>query len=153
MRTGLTTLIRTATRQRARALRSVANPRRLIAGLTLAILALSIPAHAGDDAAFFDGIRAYRAHQYDLAADAFRRAAERGDGEAQFLLGRMYYDGNSLRVDYIQALMWFELAAENGVTVAPRYRDGLAQRMTPEQIGEAKQRAADWRGRHAWRVH
>lgn len=97
---------------------------------------------------FFEGVKSYRARQYDDAVAWFRKAAEQGDAEAQFLLGRMYYDGSSVAVDYIAAHMWFDIAAGSGVRVAPRYRDGLAERMKAEDVEAAQRRAADWRAEH-----
>lgn len=53
----------------------------------------NINADGTDD--FYEGVKFYRAWEYDDAAEPFRKAAEQGDGEAQFLLGRMHYDGTA----------------------------------------------------------
>ena len=100
------------------------------------------------DNAFYKGVGAYRARNYDEAADWFLRAAEAGDVDAQFLLGRMHYDGNSLTVDEVTAYMWFDIAAGHGMQVGARYRNGIARRMTDEEIVLAKKRADDWRLAH-----
>jgi TPR repeat protein len=47
--------------------------------------------------------------------------------------------------DYIQAHMWFNLAAANGLKEPADFRDDLAKRMTPAQIAEAQQLAREWR--------
>ena len=60
----------------------------------------------------------------------------------------MHYDGNSLTVDYVTAYQWFAIAAESGVGVAPRYRDGLARTMKEEEVAEGQRRAAAWRLQH-----
>ncbi len=98
--------------------------------------------------AFYNGVTAYRAFQFEEAAQWFLKAAEQGDAEAQFLLGRMHYDGNSLRVDNVTAYMWFDIAAANGLSAGVRYRDGISERMSDDEIAMARQRADDWRRTH-----
>jgi TPR repeat protein len=125
--------------------------RSMLAVVTAFILASSAAVHAQDDAAdsaFYNGVTAYRAYRYEEAAQWFLQAAEAGDAEAQFLLGRMHYDGNSLSVDNVTAYMWFDIAAENGLPVGARYREGIAERMSEAEIGLAKQRAETWRVAH-----
>ncbi len=115
------------------------------------MLAWSAGVAAEDDApddAFYNGITAYRAFKYEEAAEWFLKAAEQGDADAQFLLGRMHYDGNSLRVDDVTAYMWFDIAATNGLSAGARYRDGIAGRMSDDAISMARQRAEDWRSAH-----
>lgn len=120
----------------------------LLTGLVLTLWSLAGVVGAQDAAAFYKGVQAYRAHDYVLAASWFEQAAEQGDNEAQFLLGRMHYDGNSLVTDYVTAYQWFAIAAESGQAVASRYRDGLAGRMTEAQVTEAARRAAAWLSQH-----
>jgi TPR repeat protein len=101
------------------------------------------------DNAFYNGVTAYRANNFEEAAQWFLQAAEAGDSDAQFLLGRMHYDGNSLIIDDVTAYMWFDIAAGNGLRAGARYRDGIAQRMSDEEIASAKARADQWRITHA----
>lgn len=118
---------------------------------TTLLLSLSVAAHANEavsDNAFYEGVSAYRARNYDEAVDWFVQAAEAGDVEAQFLLGRMHYDGNSLTVDQVTAYMWFDIAAENGMRVGARYRNGIAKDMTEDEVTLAKKRADEWRSAH-----
>ena len=126
--------------------------KRILTGLFVALLlGLNAVARAQDDAtdnAFYKGVVAYRAHKFEEAASWFLQAADAGDGDAQFLLGRMHYDGNSLSVDDVTAWMWFDIAAANGVPVGARYRNGIAARMSDEDIAIAKQRADAWRRAH-----
>ena len=120
----------------------------LLTGLVLTLWSLAGVVGARDADAFFKGVQAYRAHDYVLAASWFEKAAKLGDNEAQFLLGRMHYDGNSLATDYVTAYQWFAIAAESGQAVASRYRDGLAKRMTETEITEGASRAAAWLSLH-----
>ena len=98
--------------------------------------------------AFFNGVTAYRAFEFEEAAEWFLKAAEQGDAEAQFLLGRMHFDGNSLSIDNVTAYMWFDIAAGNGLRAGVRYRDGIAKKMTEDEVATARQRADAWRSEH-----
>jgi TPR repeat protein len=120
----------------------------LLTGLAVALWLWASVSPAQDDDAFFKGVQAYRARDYAGAASLFEQAAERGDSEAQFLLGRMHFDGNSLSTDYVTAYQWFAIAAETGQPVASRYRDGLAAKMTEAQVTEGTRRAAAWLSQH-----
>jgi len=120
----------------------------LLCGLMLTWWLWAGFAGAQDDDAFFKGVKAYRTRDYVSAASWFEQAAEQGDSDAQFLLGRMHYDGNSLSTDYVTAYQWFAIAAETGQAVATRYRDGLAGKMTEAEVTEGARRAAAWLAEH-----
>jgi TPR repeat protein len=119
--------------------------------VTTLLLSLSIVAQENDadsDSAFYNGVTAYRKYNFDEAAAWFLKAAKAGDVDAQFLLGRMHYDGNSLTVDQVTAYMWFDIAAGHGMQVGARYRNGIARDMTDEEVALAKERADEWRLSH-----
>ena len=44
--------------------------------------------------------------------------AEKGDAEAQYNLGLMYYDGDDVAKDYKQAVKWFSKSADQGFAKA-----------------------------------
>ena len=46
--------------------------------------------------------------------DRYRRAAERGDAEAQYRLGNAYYFGDGVPTDHAEAAKWYRMAAEQG---------------------------------------
>ena len=48
----------------------------------------------------------------------WRRSAAQGDGTAQFNLGVIYYTGQSVKLNYSEAMRWFRLAAQQGNTGA-----------------------------------
>ena len=78
----------------------------------------------------------------------YRKAADQGNAGAQYNLGIMYRTGQGVTQDDVEAHKWYNLAASR-VTgdeqkEYARTRDALARRMTPAQLVEAKQRAADW---------
>ena len=113
--------------------------------LALAILALAVPAHAGP---FEDGLAAYEREEYATALKFWRPLAEQGDAIAQSNLGVMYEFGLGVPQDYVQAHMWFELAAEQGSKKAQKNRDTAASQMTPAQIAEAQRLAREWMEKH-----
>jgi TPR repeat protein len=74
------------------------------------ILCVSLPARA-DMAAAWD---AYDHGDYEKAAKLFRAEAERGDSEAQYLLGTMYDRRQLGPRDPADAARWYQKAADQG---------------------------------------
>src|SRR5208282_4845711 len=70
--------------------------------------------------------------------DIYRVGAEKGNASAQFSLGFMYEKGQGVPQDYVQAYMWFNLAAAQGTKGAAEWREHVAVHMTPAQIAEAQ---------------
>ncbi len=64
---------------------------------------------------FSFGMRYYGAESYTEAARWFRMAAERGNADAQYMLGGLYSDGRGVAQDYAEALKWYRMAAEQGL--------------------------------------
>ena len=52
------------------------------------------------------------------AVECYQKAAEQGDGEAQFYLGECYYDGIGVPKNYTEAAKLFQKAAEQGYAEA-----------------------------------
>jgi TPR repeat protein len=108
---------------------------------------------AGDaDAQFHLGRMYYLgtevAPDYSEAARWFRMAAEQGGGEAQYVLGTLYILGRGVTHDDVEAYTWLSLAAarsrDDESDEKYEYARALAaQRMTAQQIAEAKQRALE----------
>ncbi len=94
---------------------------------------------------FQDGVAAYKRGDYATALREFRPLARQGDTGAQYNLGFMYDNGLGVPHDYVQAHMWFDLAAAQGFENARKNRDIVADKMTPTQISEAQRLARDWR--------
>ena len=92
--------------------------------------------------------------QYDLAllydkglgvpqsdAQAFHwytRAAEHGDRRAQYNLGLMYMNGQGMTPNLVRAYYWLSLSLGQGDENATAAREYLIEKMTSEQIEEAK---------------
>ena len=82
---------------------------------------------------------------------ACRKAAEQGDAVAQYSLGLKYYYGEGTAKNFIQAHLWWNLAANAGDEwdeelkgKAYDLRWCLEQEMTPAQITEALRLASEW---------
>jgi TPR repeat protein len=85
--------------------------RYLIAAL---VLFLARPAMADMSEAW----DAYDRGDYKSAAELFRAEAEKGDPDAQYMLGAIYNDGNIGPRDYEAAARWYEKAVAQGQTEA-----------------------------------
>ena len=57
---------------------------------------------------------AFSKPNYDKAVEHFRKAAEKGNAEAQYYLGCCYRDGQGVLHDSKEAVRWFRPAAERG---------------------------------------
>src|SRR2546425_2702841 len=99
------------------------------------------PAIADFDA----GMAAYQRGDYVTAFREFKPLAEKGAAQAPNILGVMYDKGQGVPQDYVQAHMWFNLAAAQGVKQAAEARDRLAPQMSSAQIEEAQRLAHEWK--------
>ncbi len=84
------------------------------------------------------------AKDFRQAAKWYRLAAEQGHGPAQLNLGLAYAEGLGVPGDHVRAHLWLNLASTGGDERARDERDGLAKKMTAEQIAEAQRLASDW---------
>lgn len=80
---------------------------------------------------------------YARAAQLYRQACEGGDAGGCRDLGFMYHNGRGVTQDHVRAHALYNLAASEGQTfstnvIARNDRDGIARRMTPQQIAEAQ---------------
>ena len=56
----------------------------------------------------------------------------------------MYYTGQGILKDTVNAYAWCNVASANGSKVASKNRDLIAKEMTPEQIAEAQKLSKVW---------
>jgi uncharacterized protein len=75
-------------------------------------------------------------------AEAHELVRTQGDSENLYKLGLIYSTGQD--VDYVQAHMWFNLAASRGSEAAKESRRELADMMSRDLIAEAQRRAREW---------
>jgi hypothetical protein len=88
-----------------------------------------------------DGIRAYHDAQYRTAFDIWLQLAEQGDGQAQFHLGALYFEGRGTGKDLAKAREWLQRAQKNG--------DPRAAGMLSRVNAAAKTAAGTANGAHA----
>ena len=112
--------------------------------LALVVVLVAAPAWAGDLQA---GVEAYNRGDYATALKEWRPLAEQGDALAQYNLGVMYFMGQGVPQDVVQAHLWLNLAAAQGNELAPHYRDILAMSMTRTQLADAQRLAREWRAK------
>lgn len=88
---------------------------------------------------FQDGLDAYERGDYATAFREFKALAERGDAEAQQMLGFMHQFGHGVSQDPVEAAKWYQSAAEQGDPIAQSslgilYANGLG---VPQDYTEA----------------
>ncbi len=91
---------------------------------------------------------AAKRHNYRTALRLVRPRAENGDARSQFVLGRLYYDGNGRNTqDYDRAVKWFRRAADQGNASAQLYLGLMSHegQGVPQDYAEA----AEWYRRAA----
>ncbi len=118
----------------------------LCAGFTLG---LTSPAWAGER----EGFLAFQRADYATALREWRPLAEKGNAKVQFMIGLIYsyqYKGLGVPQDYVQAHMWFNLAASRFPPGEDRDRavegrDIVEKMMTQAQISEAQKLAREWK--------
>jgi TPR repeat protein len=86
------------------------------------------------------------------AAKWFRRAADQGMSFAQLNLGIMYAEGKGVPRDPVEAVKWLDIAiyglpAGGARSDAARVLTAVAEKMTSEQIQEAKARERSWKAK------
>jgi hypothetical protein len=60
----------------------------------------------------------------------------------------MYYNGQGVTQDYVQAHMWLNIASANGDANVRKVRDIVANVMSPKQREQAQKLASDWMRQH-----
>jgi uncharacterized protein len=82
--------------------------------LLVAILMMSLPCLADFAEAAVD----FKEGRYEVALKTLDPLAKNGDSSAQYLLGRMYFDGLGVPEDRVRAREYFETAAGHGNAAA-----------------------------------
>lgn len=68
----------------------------------------------------------------------YLKATERMNAPAMARLARFYIGGKVTRRSVVDAYGWFNLAAQRGYAAAAQERDELKQKMTSEELAEAR---------------
>ena len=93
---------------------------------------------------FEEGRIAYAEGNINAALVLWRPLAERGDADAQFALGTLYYAGLVVPVDYTESSYWFLRAAEQGYGAA-QYNLGNAYKRGEGVRANSKMAVQWWR--------
>lgn len=123
--------------------------------LLLLLLLISIPALTTaqhqpifrlppGDRLFYAGLDAYEGGKYDIAMKYFRDASAWANKPAQFNIGVMYFNGEGVDKDFVEAYGWFALAAERfGDVRMNELRDSTFAQLSPEdqERGKAREQA------------
>ncbi|MDT8274259.1 MAG: tetratricopeptide repeat protein, partial [Desulfomonilia bacterium] len=80
-----------------------------------------------------------------LAASYFLRAAQQGNSNAQYNIGRLHAYGTGVPQNFVIAYMWLELSASMNNASSLALQAKLKEIMTPEEIREAQKLAREWR--------
>lgn len=72
-------------------------------------------------------------------------AAERGDVEAQLMLGALFADGRIVPQDTVQSHVFFDLAAAQGSEEAKEILPVLQRQMAPREIADSRQLAREYK--------
>jgi TPR repeat protein len=78
----------------------------------------------------------------------YERAAAQGLAGAQLNLGALYYNGEGVARDLVEADKWFTIAAGNGLPDAVKAVASAESVMTPDQVRQAQEKAAEWAKAH-----
>jgi len=93
--------------------------------------------------------RIYLWSKYGNYAEAmkwYRKAADQGHAAAQFNLAMMFSNGKGVPQNFIKAYVWLSVASANGDKATKKYLDDiLSPKMTPQQIAQAQNEAAELR--------
>jgi uncharacterized protein len=76
--------------------------------------------------------------------EAHAAAVARAGSEDLYKLGLIYATGQGGPIDYVQAHMWFNLAAMKGSKEAKESRKELSSLMSPCEISTAQKAAREW---------
>jgi len=95
------------------------------------------------------GMWAYDNGRHEEALQHFQRAAKFGDKFSQHFLSLMYWHGEGVAKDPVQAYIWSDLAAERGNTRdLLEIREKIWMALTPAQQQQARERGLDYFDRY-----
>lgn len=105
----------------------------------MVLTAVSAQAGGGD---FERAAAAHRQGDYQTAVKLWQPLAEKGQVDAQYNLGVMYYSGDGVKQDYAAAAKWFRMAAEQGDKQAQFYLGSMY--LNGEGVKQSESEAQKW---------
>jgi TPR repeat protein len=94
------------------------------------------------DGGFERGAAAHRHGDYQAAVKLWQPLAEKGQVDAQYNLGVMYYSGDGVKQDYVEAAKWLRMAAEQGDEQAQYYMGSMY--LNGEGVKQSESEADKW---------
>jgi hypothetical protein len=85
------------------------------------------------------------------AAEWYRKAAELGDVNAQGTLGTLYFMGQGVAQNYVEAYFWLDLAARAASPRQEQYaanRQMVGMHITTDDVDAARERVDNWLAAH-----
>jgi TPR repeat protein len=85
------------------------------------------------------------------AAEWYRKVADQGEPTAQGTLGTLYFLGQGVEQNYVEAYFWLDLAAAVKGPKQAQYaanRQMVGTHITADEIENAKERMAAWKAAH-----
>jgi len=108
-------------------------------GAALGVFLMGTQLAAAD---FQAGQKAFGQKDFSTAIEQWRIAAHKGEGRAQFSLGKLFEEGaDGIETDLVKSYAWFKLSAAQDVDGAKDALNRLQKEMTPRQIEEANAEA------------
>jgi uncharacterized protein len=125
--------------------------------LFCSVLALNIRSFNGNDPWVTDEINAggltfaflncmakiFNKQEHEAVAMLITQASEHGSMLAMGALGYCHAEGKGVPQNYVEAYIWFNLAAAVGLRAAAEDRDRFADKMSAEQLVQAQRKATD----------
>jgi uncharacterized protein len=124
----------------------------LLAIICIAFTVLPLTPHSATADPVADGLAAYERGDYLAAYRLCLPWAQKGNRDAEFLIGLMYANGQGVRQSYAEAAQWYQGAADDGQDAAQNnlgqmYAGGRGVRRSLAQAAALYWRAAD-QGNH-----
>lgn len=104
--------------------------------LVALLLGLALARSAAAD--YQGGVAAWGRGDFTEAARQFRPAAEAGDAESQYMMGRLYSLGDGVPRDFVEAWVWFDRAARQGHGLAGEARESMNHVLNADQLAQAR---------------
>lgn len=121
------------------AVNSFSSVRSTLLACALGLTIFSAQAGSGD---FERGAAAHRHGDYQAAVKLWQPLAEKGQVDAQYNLGVMYYSGDGVKQDYVEAAKWLRMAAQQGDKPAQYYMGSMC--LNGEGVKQSESEAHKW---------
>lgn len=92
----------------------------------------------------WNGLKAYLSGHYGEAIEGFKRAAGYADKHSQHYLSLIYWYGQGVPKDAVQAYIWSDLAAERGTSRLLVIREKMWEQLSAEERRQVTARGADF---------